>query len=192
MLRTEKCHANWLAGADFAANQKQCAALERSLNWRRRFAQNALPAPTMTHLFPHQQMQSKDSVAPSCERGACATFVCLPACLSVCLHACTHASMHVCHLRGASHKGHVAVAARRIEKAPQRQLVGQKTRTLMPRSCREGSLRGKNAHPACCAKKLRMAQAQSFRAHTPGGFKSGKPPGSCPDPTGFVQQKRLR
>jgi len=34
----------------------------------------------------------------------------------------------------------------------------------------EGYLRSKNTHRICCVKKLRMAQAQSFRAHTPGGF----------------------
>ena len=35
----------------------------------------------------------------------------------------------------------------------------------------EGSLHDKNAHQICCVKKLHMTQAQSFKAHPPGGFK---------------------
>jgi len=70
-----------------------------------------------------------------------------------------------------SHKGHVTVAAHHMRKVSQWQLVGQKTRTLMSCHCRQGSLRNRNTQRFCCVKKLRMTQAQSFRAHTPGGFK---------------------
>jgi len=90
-------------------------------------------------------------------------FVCMSVFLSFCLS--------VCHLKSMSHKGHVTVAVHHIGKVSQWQLVGQKTRTLMSGNCREGSLRNKNTHLICCVKKLRMTQAQSLRAHTPGGFK---------------------
>jgi len=97
--------------------------------------------------------------------------------LFVCMSVC----MSICHLRDMPHKVHVTVAAHHIRKVSQWQLVGQKTRTLMPCNCQEGSLRNKNTHQIRCVKKLRMAQAQSFRAHNPGGFKFGE--------AGVVQQK---
>jgi len=150
LLREQRSKINAGHLTDFPINASCQCASRRRLRRRRKLARLL-------------RAISNSRIALNCKCGVYAIFVCLSVCMSVCLS--------VCHLRDMSHKGHVTVAAHHIGKVSQWWLVGQKTRTLMSCNCREGSLRNKNTHLICCVKKLRMAQAQSFRAHTPGGFK---------------------
>jgi len=75
-----------------------------------------------------------------------------------------------------------------VEKCHSGNLWDRKPEPWCHATAAEGSLRNKNTHQICCVKKLRMAQAQSFRAHIPGGFKL---PGLQNSPTCFENSTML-
>jgi len=89
-------------------------------------------------------------------------FVCLHVHLSVFLSV----TEGTCHIRVMSQWQPLI-----LEKCHSGNLWDRKPELWCHATAGEGSLCNKNTHLVCWVKKLCMTQAQSFRAHTAGGFK---------------------